>query len=178
MTPEVYLSASVRRTIIVGEIKMGDTKIESSAKNPLLTFDRNVVAEVLPESERNGREQEAAAPDTSVRHLLITRVNCCVAHLFPPLAVVGCGVRAHALAGLQRIKNCDLVRVEREIEQGKVLDHALLADCSRDDDAAVFEVPAQGDLRHGLVVLRCDRIYLWGADQRAASYRAPRFDAD
>src|SRR5665647_998263 len=92
--------------------------------------------------------------------------------------VVGGGVRAHALATLQGIENCDLVRIEREVEQGEVLDHARLADGSGDDDAAVLEVPAQRDLRNGLPVLRCDRVHFRCVYESSASNRAPCFDAN
>ena len=65
---EVRLGASVRGTVVVRKIEVGDSEIECPPQNCALVLDRYVVAEVVPEAQRDGREFETAPTGSAVRH--------------------------------------------------------------------------------------------------------------
>ena len=45
---EIGFRAAIRRSVVIGQIEMGDAQIEGSAQDGALGFDGPVVAEVLP----------------------------------------------------------------------------------------------------------------------------------
>jgi hypothetical protein len=63
---EVGLGAAVRGSVVVGQVEMGDAQVEGPAHDGALGVEGPVVTEVLPQPERHGRRQEAAAPTTAV----------------------------------------------------------------------------------------------------------------
>jgi len=65
---EILFRRAVWRTIVVGQVEVGDAEVEGAADDPPLGFERPVTAKVLPQPERDGREQEAAPPAAPVRH--------------------------------------------------------------------------------------------------------------
>ncbi len=69
---EVALGASIRRAVVVGEIEMSDAEIERGAQDLALALERRVVAEVVPEPQRQGRQLQAAAADRAIRELVIS----------------------------------------------------------------------------------------------------------
>ena len=65
---EAFLGRSRRRTVIVGEIEMGDAKIEGAAAQRTLHLKRRVAAEIVPESERHGWQLQARPAAAVVDH--------------------------------------------------------------------------------------------------------------
>ena len=72
---EVGLGAAVRRPVVVGQVEVGDAQVESAAQDGALALERLVVAEVLPEPERDGRQQQAAASAAAVGHGVVAVVG-------------------------------------------------------------------------------------------------------
>ena len=66
--PEIGLGTPVWRSVVVGQIEMGDAKVECSPHDGALSLERSVVAEILPKPERYGGEKQTAAPTTAVGH--------------------------------------------------------------------------------------------------------------
>ncbi len=66
--PEIGLGTAVWRSVVVGQIEMGDAKVECSPHDGALSLERSVVAEILPKPERYGGEKQTAAPTTAVGH--------------------------------------------------------------------------------------------------------------
>ena len=60
MTAEVRLGRAVRRAVVVGQVEVGHAAVERPSQHGPLGLDRLPVAEVLPQAERDRREQEAA----------------------------------------------------------------------------------------------------------------------
>ena len=52
--PEIRLGCSVGRTVVVGQVEMGDAEIEGSAADLALGAPRSIIAEVVPQPERDG----------------------------------------------------------------------------------------------------------------------------
>ena len=73
--PEVELRAAVRRPVVVGEVEVGDAEVECPAQDRAAVAQRAVVAEVLPQPERDRRELQAAAPAAAVGHRLVAVVG-------------------------------------------------------------------------------------------------------
>src|ERR1700733_7346216 len=72
--PEIDLGTAVRRAVVVGQVEVGDAEIERTADHRPAIRERPVVAEVLPESERDRRQLEAAAPAAPVGHPVVARL--------------------------------------------------------------------------------------------------------
>ena len=51
---EVLLGAAVGRPVVVGQVEMRDAEVERAADDRALRLERAVVAEVVPEAERDG----------------------------------------------------------------------------------------------------------------------------
>ena len=71
---EVDLGRSVRRPVVVREVEVRDAEVERAAQDRALALDRPVVAEVVPEAERDRRQLEAAASAAAVRHQVVVAV--------------------------------------------------------------------------------------------------------
>ena len=65
---EVFLGGAVGRSVVVGQVEMRDAQVEGPAEDRSLGLERAVMAEVLPQSERDGRQEQAAASGPPVRH--------------------------------------------------------------------------------------------------------------
>ena len=72
MTAEIPLRFAVGRSIIVGQVKMRDALIKRRAENLLLRGERRNVPKVVPQSQRKGRQLQAAVSAASVFHLIIS----------------------------------------------------------------------------------------------------------
>jgi hypothetical protein len=69
---EVRFGAAVGRTVVVGEVEMGHAAVEGASKNLLLGVEGSVVAEVLPESERDCGQPDATLAASAVDHVVVT----------------------------------------------------------------------------------------------------------
>ena len=68
---EVDLRLAVRRTVVVGQVEVGHPAVERPAQHRPLGLGRLVVAEVLPQPQRDDRELEAAGPGEAVLHAVV-----------------------------------------------------------------------------------------------------------
>jgi hypothetical protein len=53
--PEIDLCTSVRGSVVVGQIEVGDTQVESTPQDGTLSIKWSVVTEVLPQPKRHRR---------------------------------------------------------------------------------------------------------------------------
>ena len=58
---ERLLGGAVGRPVVVGEVEVRDAEVEGAAHDRAAGLERPVAAEVLPEAERDGRQQQPAA---------------------------------------------------------------------------------------------------------------------
>ena len=78
MHAEITLRFPVGRAVIIGQVEMGDAVVESRPEQALLDLERRDVSEIVPQSQRNGGEQNAAAAAAPVGHRVIARLICLV----------------------------------------------------------------------------------------------------
>ena len=64
---EVGLGLSVRRTVVVGQIKMGDSRVKGRAQDLLLHAQGRDVPEIVPQAEGEPRQHQAAVSAPSVK---------------------------------------------------------------------------------------------------------------
>jgi hypothetical protein len=69
---EVGLGAAERRAVVVGEVEVRDAEIEGGAKHVALRRQGRVVAEVVPEAEREKRKLEPALAALAISHRFVT----------------------------------------------------------------------------------------------------------
>ncbi len=67
----VDLRGAEGRPVVVGEVEVGDAEVEGLVHDRPLRLQRLVVAEVVPEPERHGWQQQAAAAATAVGHATV-----------------------------------------------------------------------------------------------------------
>ena len=72
---EIRLGAAVRGAVVVGEVEVGDAQVESAAQDRTLVLERLLFAEVLPEPERDRRQEQAAAPAAAVGHRVVAALG-------------------------------------------------------------------------------------------------------
>ena len=70
----------VRRSVVVGQIKVGHPEVEGPGEHGADLVHGSGVAEVLPESERDQGELEAAAPASAVLHPVVALFGWEVGH--------------------------------------------------------------------------------------------------
>lgn len=75
---EIALRFSVGRAVVVGEVKMGDAAVEGRAQNLLLGAEGRDIAEIMPETERNGGQKQSALSAAAVGHGLIAFFTGCI----------------------------------------------------------------------------------------------------
>ncbi len=78
--------AAGRRAIVVGQIEMGDAMVKRRAADRALGLMRGVMAEVVPQAQRNGGQLHPRPPATAIDHPVITVLGGGIAHrglLFP-----------------------------------------------------------------------------------------------
>ena len=63
---EVLLGRAVRRAVVVGQVEVRDPEVERPPQDLALRVDRPVVAEVVPQAERDGRQPQPAPPAPAV----------------------------------------------------------------------------------------------------------------
>src|SRR4029079_6561900 len=95
-TPEVLLGRAVGRSVVVGEVEVGDAEVECAPHDGALGLEWEVVAEVVPEAEREHRHLNPAAPRPAVLHLLVAIVCGHVGHRTLPM-VEGTGCLAASI---------------------------------------------------------------------------------
>ena len=87
--PEVLFRRSIGRAIVVREVKMSDSAVEGAADDGATGFKYVGPAEVLPEAERDGRQNQAGIAAAAEAGLLISiRVwFVCTLHRSSPLCL-------------------------------------------------------------------------------------------
>lgn len=107
-SPEVLFGRTGWRPIVVGQIKMGDSKIEG-AQDDIATHRVVIdIAKVVPKTKRDARQHQAAATGARILHRVVASGGSCVAHEaplrteFPPRTRGGC--QRHGAA--RKIKGC------------------------------------------------------------------------
>jgi hypothetical protein len=93
---EVGLGGAVGRPVVVGQVEVRDAEVERPPQGRPLPLERHVVAEVVPETEADRREVEAAAARPAVGHRVVAVVGCAVGH--PRIVPVRGGTRRAALS--------------------------------------------------------------------------------
>src|ERR1019366_10129195 len=71
---EILLGRARRRSVVVGQVKMRDAKIECAAQHGAHILERIHAAEIVPEAQRDGRQAQAAGTATAVRHFVVALV--------------------------------------------------------------------------------------------------------
>ena len=66
-----FLSASVRRTIVVGKVEVGDSVVEGIVGDGTASFVRIHSSEVVPESQTNLRQQDSALAASLIKCLCV-----------------------------------------------------------------------------------------------------------
>src|ERR1035437_3250117 len=70
--PEVDLGRPVGRTVVVGQVKVGDAQVKCAPQHRAAAGQRAVVAEVLPQPQRDRRQLETAAPAAAILHIVVS----------------------------------------------------------------------------------------------------------
>ena len=70
--PEILLSASRLRPVIVRKIKLRDPVVERSPAKPAHIIIVSRITEVMPQSQRDGRKLQAASPAVLILHGFIS----------------------------------------------------------------------------------------------------------
>jgi hypothetical protein len=83
---ERLLRAAGRRTVIVGEIEMGNAVVEGGLNNRPLGLMRRIVAEIMPQAERDRRQIQTGASAAAVDHLLVAVFGGHIDHQLPFLS--------------------------------------------------------------------------------------------
>ena len=71
MRPKFVLRGAGRRAVVVAEVEMGHAAIECSQHDGALGVERTVVAEVLPQAERDRRQEETTRADPPIGHRVV-----------------------------------------------------------------------------------------------------------
>ena len=79
--PKFELGTARGRSVVVGQVEVRDAAVESAADDGSLHVQIAVVAEVVPQSQGDDRQEEAAPAGAAVLHRLV--------------AVIGRGVGGH-----------------------------------------------------------------------------------
>ncbi len=69
--PEVALRGAIRRAVVVRQVEVGDAEVEGAAQDRAAVRERPVVAEVLPQPERDRGELQPRRSDSPVWHRLV-----------------------------------------------------------------------------------------------------------
>ena len=83
MDAEIALRLAIGRSIVVCQIEMGNAQIETGSQNALLGAEGGNVAEIVPQTQRNCREQQAALAAAAIGHLTVTVRIGCIVHKKP-----------------------------------------------------------------------------------------------
>src|SRR5205823_12757110 len=73
--PEVDLRTAIRRPVVVGEIEVRDSQVERATEDRAARHQRPVVAEVLPQPERDRGQLQSAAAAAPVEKLFVAVCN-------------------------------------------------------------------------------------------------------
>ena len=88
MDAEVALRLAVRRTVVVGQVKVRDPVVERGAQQALLHAEGRNIAEIVPQAKRNGGQQYAARAAAAILHGGVSVFRGNVGHCaFPPVSV-------------------------------------------------------------------------------------------
>src|SRR5699024_9277170 len=68
---EVRLGRSGRRAVVVGQVEVRDAEVEGPADDVALVAEGDVVTEVVPKSQRQGRKEGAGSADRAVGHRVV-----------------------------------------------------------------------------------------------------------
>src|SRR3954471_144248 len=77
---EVFLGGARRRSVVVRQVEVRYSQIESTAHHRAAVLKRVYPAEVVPQTERDRRQHQTAAPATAILHRVITRTSWHVCH--------------------------------------------------------------------------------------------------
>src|SRR5690606_26803219 len=78
---ERLLRRAGRRAVIVGEVEMGDAEVEGAAADGAPGPVRRILAEIVPQPERQRRQLQAGAAAAVVAHRVVAVVGGCPAHV-------------------------------------------------------------------------------------------------
>jgi hypothetical protein len=81
--PEILLGRAGRRAVIVRQVEVGDAEVERAPQHGPAILEGVHAAEIVPKTERNGREQQSAAAAPPVLHVVVTRVSGRIGHEIP-----------------------------------------------------------------------------------------------
>ena len=68
---EVLFGRTERRPVVVGQIELGDAQVEGLAHDGPLAGEGRVIAEVVPQTQRDGRQLQAAVADVAEASLRV-----------------------------------------------------------------------------------------------------------
>ncbi len=68
---DVFLRGAGRRAVVVGQIKVGDAAVKRAVHDSARFLEIIHATEVVPESQRDGGQQQAGIPATPVGHAAI-----------------------------------------------------------------------------------------------------------
>ena len=77
---ERLLGGAVGRAVVVGEVEVRDAEVEGAAHDRAARLERPVASEVLPEAERDRRQQQPAAAAAVVGHAVVAIAGGQVGH--------------------------------------------------------------------------------------------------
>src|SRR6478736_3750583 len=79
---EVLFSSAIWRPVVVGQVEVCDALVEGVAQHFTLNIERAVVAEVVPQAERDRWQDHARMPDAAIDHASVAilrrppRIQC------------------------------------------------------------------------------------------------------
>src|SRR5258708_18979802 len=68
---EILFGGAIRRTIVVGKVKVRDAVVKRITDDLALGRERPVVAEVVPEAQRDRRQLQTRVPHTAIAEMAI-----------------------------------------------------------------------------------------------------------
>ncbi len=77
---EILFSRSGRRAIIVGQVKMGDARIEGHLHDLTTILQHIHMPEIVPQAQGDGRQLQTTLATAAVLHGLVTRSSRRIAH--------------------------------------------------------------------------------------------------
>ena len=84
--PERLLRRAVGRAVVVGEVEVRDAEVERAAHDRAARLERPIGAEVLPQAERDRRQQQPSPPAAVVAHAVVAVGGGYVRHARLPRA--------------------------------------------------------------------------------------------
>ena len=90
---EIFFSGTGNRTVVVGEVEVGDSEVERGFHHGGAVFQHVDRAEVLPQTERDRRKQDAASAAAPVCHFRIAFFRCKIHNAPPDKFLLYCSIK-------------------------------------------------------------------------------------